>query len=420
MRNALNDGIYLAESLFRRLAEETADPPGVSRDAYGPGERRAHELVRDEAAGLGLEVTTDPAGNLFATIPGRDRSRRVIMGSHLDSVPHGGNYDGAAGVLAGLAVLAALRSARATPPLDVTVMGIRAEESTWFPYSYIGSKAALGILDPDVLDQVRRNDTGRTLADHMAGEGFDPVSVRRGETWIVPSSVAAYLEMHIEQGPVLEREQVSLGIVTGIRGSFRFRSGRCMGEYAHSGATLRTDRKDAVAATAQLIAALNDDWERWDEEGRDVALTFGILSTNPEAHAFSKVSGEVSFALDVRSLDIPTLKLVERRIKSLATAIEVQRGVSFDLGLRTESAPATMDIGLRQRLEESARTLGVSHRVMASGAGHDAAVFAGAGIPAVMLFVRNAHGSHNPEESMDMTDFAAAVRTMHDFIVGFS
>ena len=149
--------------LFTELAEISADPPGVTRASFGPVENTAHEMIRRESETIGLEHRTDAIGNLYVTLPGLDRNAPVLMtGSHLDSVPHGGNYDGAAGVLAGLYMLEEL-SAGPTPPCDVTLMVIRAEEMIWFPEHYLGSRAAFGLLPNDTPDRVRRSDTGQTL-----------------------------------------------------------------------------------------------------------------------------------------------------------------------------------------------------------------------------------------------------------------
>jgi N-carbamoyl-L-amino-acid hydrolase len=157
----------LAAMLFERLRAGSANPPGITRASYGEGEQMAHDLARATALQLQLEVITDFAGNLYMTLPGRDRSApAVMMGSHMDSVPHGGNYDGAAGVVAGLVALARLRRLGRTPQCDLTVMAIRAEELSWFPAHYIGSRAAFGRLPAEALEAVRF-DTGRKLAAHM-------------------------------------------------------------------------------------------------------------------------------------------------------------------------------------------------------------------------------------------------------------
>ncbi|MBN9508135.1 MAG: M20/M25/M40 family metallo-hydrolase, partial [Alphaproteobacteria bacterium] len=178
MRNALTPDIALATELFTALREATHDGVGITREAYGRGERVAHAIVRAAAERLGLEIVVDPAGNLLMTLPGRDRAApAVVMGSHLDSVRQGGNDDGAAGVLAALAALAGMRAGGFRPGCDVVALAIRAEEGgSWFPVGFPGSRAALGRLPASAL-QVRRLESGRTLGEHMKEEGFDPDAV---------------------------------------------------------------------------------------------------------------------------------------------------------------------------------------------------------------------------------------------------
>ena len=176
-----------AAALFDRLRADGDDAPGVSRDPYGAGEQRAHVTVAEAARALGLEIQTDAAANLYATWAGRDRAApAILIGSHLDSVPHGGNFDGAAGVVAGIVAVAALQRLGVVPSCDVTVMGIRAEESIWFQVSYIGSRGALGTLPDGALD-ARRTDTGRTLAAHIADCGGDPKALAAGRRALDPA-----------------------------------------------------------------------------------------------------------------------------------------------------------------------------------------------------------------------------------------
>lgn len=404
--------IALAERLFTTLAEKTSDGVGISRDSYGAGEQFAHDLVAETARGLGLELRTDAALNLYMTLPGRDRALpAVLTGSHLDSVPRGGNYDGAAGVLAGLAVLAGWIRDGYRPAQDTTVIAIRAEESAWFPVSYPGSKAALGRLPAEALDYERTDGAG-TLGARIAALGGDPAALARGEPQIEATRVARFVELHIEQGPVLLGANLPVGIVAGIRGSFRYREGTIAGSYGHSGATPRSHRHDAVVAAASLITRLNAHWARLEAEGADLAVTFGRLSTDPAQADFSKVPGHVDFCLDVRSSDPATLAAFETILASEVALVEQETAVRFDLGPRTGSTPAPMDAGLVAELVTAAAALGIGARVMPSGAGHDTATFALAGIPSVMIFVRNRNGSHNPAEAMEMADFAAGTRVL--------
>lgn len=402
---SLEAGSALARQLFDAMGERTADPPGVTRVAYGEGEREAFAMVAAAGRRLSAAATFDAAGNQFITLPGRDAGRTIYIGSHLDSVPHGGNFDGAAGVLIGMAALSAFAQMGEEPPFNLCVLCLRAEESCWFPHSYIGSKTALGRLDPSVLDTVRRSDTGLTLAEHMRDEGFDPEAVRKGRSIIDPGRTVAYLEPHIEQAPVLLTENIPIGLVTGIRGSFRYREAICHGAYAHSGATPRALRQDAVVASAELVMAMQSLWEGMEAAGHDLAVTFGMFGTDAAQHSFSKVAGETNLCLDVRSQDEATLAEVRDRIRTIVEEIGERRKVRFELGPMTGSMPALMSKKLIGQLERAASERGIGYKLMASGAGHDAATFAQAGIDAGMIFIRNENGSHNPDEWMEMADF---------------
>ena len=408
----LKAGQDLARRLFETLERESADPPGVTRKGYGEGERMAHELLVRETADFHVEIQHDAAGNLFLTLPGEDRSKQIIVASHIDTVPHGGNYDGAAGVVAGVAAQAIFHAAGRKPAFDLTVLVMRAEESCWFPYSYLGSKSALGILDPSVLDTLRRSDTGKTLAEHMVEEGFNPEGVKRGESLIKRDRVVAYFEPHIEQAPVLVDAGIAVGIVTGIRGSFRYRTAKCLGAYAHSGAMPRKYRQDTAAATGEFIHRMDQLWEAELDAGRDLTVTFGEIMTNPEQHGFSKVAGEMHICLDVRSQDKAELDSVQAKIDEVVADIAERRNVRFELGELTGSTPAVMSDKLQAMLAAAAKSTGTETLVMASGAGHDASTFALEGIPTAMLFIRNENGSHNPYEAMDLADFNQALAVL--------
>jgi N-carbamoyl-L-amino-acid hydrolase len=404
----LTPDVALAERLFDELRAATHDGVGITRTAYGEGERKAHSIVRAAAEAVGLETRADPVGNLLMTLPGTDRAaKRVLLGSHLDSVQSGGNYDGAAGVLAGLAAVAGMKRAGFVPGRDVTVVAVRAEEAgSWFPISYPGSRGALGLLKPEELS-VKRQDSGRTLAEHMREEGFRPDFVQNGGKTFSPADTAAFLELHIEQGPVLDVEGIPVGIITGIPGSRRLRGARLIGEYNHSGATPRKYRRDAAIALAELAHRVDERWVELEAQGHVLVCTFCVLGTTAEA-GFTKIAGEAEFQLDVRSVNPHSVDALMETLYDIVPEIEARRGVRFELGKETSSRAAPMDAGIQAGLTRAAEQLGVKHRAMASGGGHDAAAFVQAGIPAGMLFVRNQNGSHNPNEAMRMDDFAAA------------
>jgi N-carbamoyl-L-amino-acid hydrolase len=405
----------LAEALFDALAKATRQGRGIVRDSYGPGEQAAYDIVRAAAERLGLDIAIDPIGNMTMTLPGRDRSApRILIGSHLDSVPQGGNFDGAAGIIAGLCALAALQALAITPACDIVVMAIRGEESAWYDVSYIGSAGAFGLLEPAAL-AVPRFDTGQRLDEALIAQGFDPEPIRARRRLVDPASIRAYLELHIEQGPTLVRQGLPAAVVTGIRGCQRFRNARCIGAYAHSGAVERPDRQDAVAATVSLLHHMEQIWLEEEKLGADLVVTCGELFTDPAMHGPSKVAGETQFVIDLRSLSTETMARLAEEAREAAARIGAQYRVTFDLGATSDSAPGLMDPRLRTALM---RQLERPYE-MASGAGHDAVVFAGMGIPTAMIFVRNEHGSHNPDEAMHMADFAIATEALVGLLIDF-
>ena len=415
MAGTVQPDLEMAASLFEALRHATQRGRGVVRDSYGAGEQAAHDIVRSAAEAAGLETSVDALGNLFVTLAGRERNApRIIMGSHLDSVPQGGNFDGAAGVVAGLCVLSAMSRARVVPECDVSVMAIRAEESAWFDIAYLGSGGAFGLLDPDCL-AIERSDNGQSLEATLQQQGFDAQPIRERRRLLEPSGIRAYLELHIEQGPTLVARGLPAAVVSGIRGCKRFRNARCTGEYGHSGAVSRPYRRDAVAATVAFLHHMETVWLRHEEAGEDLVLTAGELCTDPDMHGPSKIAGETRFVLDIRGLSAATMEAVAAEARAAAARIGAAYRVDIDLGTTSDSPPAVMDSRLRSAL------MGLLERPfeMASGAGHDAAVFAQVGIPSAMIFVRNEHGSHNADEAMSLQDFAVGTRALLQLVMNF-
>jgi N-carbamoyl-L-amino-acid hydrolase len=304
------------------------------------------------------------------------------------------------------------------PPRDLVVMATRAEEAAWFPLSYPGSQAALGRLGLETLE-ARRSDSGRTLAEHMRGEGFDPDAVRRGVAGIDASRIAAFVEVHIEQGPRLVSANAPLGIVTGIAGGFRYVAASCFGAYGHSGAEPRFARRDSVLGFADLVAGLEAEWDALEREGHEATITFGRVQSDPSRHGGSRVLGELGFTLDVRSADAAVLDRIEARLHAIFAKVGAKRGVVFEPGPRFSWEPATMSSALIAGLDRAARDLQMQVPHMPSGAGHDAAAFAAANVPSAMLFVRNRNGSHNPHESMEIEDLDQAIRLLFHFVANF-
>jgi len=402
----------LCEALFDELRVATGDGVGITRESFGPGESRALDIVERAARALGLAAERDAGANLIVTLPGTQPELPYIAcGSHLDSVPQGGNFDGGAGVIAGLAVLAGMKRNGIAPRRTLKLFGLRGEESAWFGKAYIGSSALMGRLTREDLAMPHAV-SGRPLRDCMGAVGVDVDRVARGEPLIDRKMMAAWVELHIEQGPVLVARDLPIGIVTGIRGNLRHRSVECLGEAGHSGAVPRWLRRDAVFATAELISHLDRHWRTLLERGRDLVITSGIMSTDPAEHAIARIPGSLRFSFEMRSQSRETLETFYDLFLSECTDVAEQRNVEFRLDRRLESAPASMDPGWIERLRAAARDLGLPDETLPSGAGHDAAVFANAGVPSAMIFVRNEHGSHNPQESMRMSDFLAGVAVM--------
>lgn len=406
LKAAVLNQAALAATLFDELRAGTREGAGVTRPSYGDGEEFGHRLMAGHAAALGLELTRDNAANTYMRWPGRDPSApAVIIGSHLDSVPQGGNFDGAAGVVAGLVAIAALKRLGLSPACDIVVMGVRAEESVWFRVSYIGSRAALGTLPEGALD-ARRSDTNRTLAEHMATLGGDPAAIRGGARHLDPKRVRAFLELHIEQAPSLVAAERPVAICTGIPGNFRFPEARITGVQGHVGQPRRF-RRDAAIAASDFAMALDTIWAEHETAGIPMAFTLGRFGTDPAQHGMTIVPGSFEFSLDMRAYDETVLAGLERRLACAIQEVEQRRGVTFDLGRRTSAEIGHMDPGIRAALEKGADEMGIGWMPLGSPASHDAAAFAAAGVPSAMVFVRNRNGSHNPDEAMEIDDFLA-------------
>jgi N-carbamoyl-L-amino-acid hydrolase len=419
IRDAVSASRDFASALFDQLRRDGHDDPGVSRDTYGPGEQRAHATCAAEAAAMDLTIERDPAANLYMTLPGLDPSaKRVITGSHLDSVPHGGNFDGAAGVVAGLVAIQALRRLNLTPRRDITIMGIRAEESIWFQVSYIGSRAALGTLPEGSLD-ARRIDTGRTLAEHIADCGGDPSRVGAGHRYLDPARLHAFIELHIEQAPSLVEAGRSVGIGTGIPGNFRYPDAWIEGNNDHVGLPRRF-RRDAALAGAEFAMALDALWKDHDIRGIPMACTIGRFHTDAKQHGLTIVPGAFHFSLDVRAYDEAVLAELERSVDAIIAGIEQTRGVRFHRGVKARAAVGPVDPGIKTELTRGAAALGIPTIDLGSPASHDAAAFAACGVYMGLIFVRNTNGSHNANEAMTIEDFLDGTAVLTEWLINQS
>jgi N-carbamoyl-L-amino-acid hydrolase len=401
-----------AERLFGEVRAATFDGVGITRASYGEGEERAMAIVERYAREVGLIAERDAGQNLILRLPVEAPAKPIFIGSHLDSVPQGGNFDGLAGVVAGLLLLQHYHESGTAPPQPVRVLGLRGEESAWFGKTYIGSLGLAGKLAKEDLE-LRHRETGATLRSAFTALGMPVDRIERGEPLMDLSDAAAYIELHIEQGPALVARNWPVAIVTGIRGNIRHARVVAKGETGHSGAVPRWLRKDPVLAVADLLSRLDEHWRVLQQMGMDLVMTCGIISTNPASHAISVIPGEVNFSFEVRSQSTETLEQFYKLMRNECETIAAARGVQFQFDRRLNTEPAKMDHAWIERLLASGRSAGLEIETIASGAGHDAAVFANAGVPSGMVFIRNDHGSHNPHEAMEISDFMLGVEVLH-------
>ncbi len=406
----------VAAKLFDDVRQATFDGVGVTRASYGDGENRAMAIIEGFAQAEGLACERDAVDNRIIRVPGEPAGSPVLIGSHLDSVPQGGNFDGLAGVVAGLLVLLHYSRRGQVPPRPIHVLALRGEESAWYGKAYMGSLSLTGQLTTVDLD-LKQRETGRTMREDMQALGIDTARIEAGERLIDPARVAAYLELHIEQGPTMVARKWAVAPVTGIRGNVRHNRILCKGETGHSGAVPRWLRKDAVLAVAELMTRLDEHWRVLQQMGMDMVMTCGMVSTDPKSHAVSVIPGEVAFSFEVRSQDNDVLERFHKLMMEECERIGRSRGVEFQFDRRLYTAPATMDPAWVARLSRACEAESIDMEPMPSGAGHDAAVFANAGVSCGMVFVRNDRGSHNPHEAMDLQDFFSGVEVLHRAIV---
>jgi N-carbamoyl-L-amino-acid hydrolase len=398
-------------ALFSRIGSDSFDGEGTTRDAFGARETAAAETLAAFAHGKGLDAAFDGVGNLHVSAAGElDHKPEIMLASHVDSVPCGGNYDGLAGVIGGIAALLALRGT-GNGTRGLRVVGFRGEESPWFGTAYLGAKLLLGDLTPADLKTLRRFDTGRTLADHIAALGI-ALPAGQPKPAIPLDKLRAYLELHIEQGPLLEELGSPFGVATAMRGNIRFPFAKCLGEYAHSSAIPRPLRRDAVMATAKLLAAADERWRTLYEAGhQDLVFSCGIFHTDAAENAMTKIPGEVTFSLNMGGTDDVVMEDLCQTIFKRADELAHEHRVTFDFGKRVGTPALALDPSVIAAVESAAKEIG-TEAVRMPTVGHDAAMFARRKIPSSVLLIRNSHGSHNPAEHMEMADFITGVKVL--------
>jgi hydantoinase/carbamoylase family amidase len=376
----------------------------VTRVAFSVAELRARHYMIHLLQQAGLAVRVDGIGNLIARLPAATEGPAVALGSHVDSVPHGGRFDGAAGVVAALEVARAIREAgvRLRRPLEVIVFA--AEESSRFGFSTIGSSAMAGGSDPDRLLALTDRD-GERLGEILARFGItrdDVVAVRRA-----PGEIGHYLELHIEQGRVLVEEGKRLGVVRSIAAPCRLKVSY-RGRADHSGATPMHLRRDALAGAARLVAAVEDVCAA--PRATPVVGTVGVIDAKPGA--MNVIPGEATLWIDLRSTSLADRTACRDAVLAEARRLAEARGLQLEVTTLMEDAPVPMAAEVTELLAGVCAEQAIDHLVMDSGAGHDAmqmAAIARAG----MLFIPCREGiSHNPREWTSTEEIALGAEVL--------
>ncbi|MBO6899998.1 MAG: Zn-dependent hydrolase [Rhizobiaceae bacterium] len=375
-----------------------------TRTAFSQLYTDAREWLREEMRSVGLNTEIDAGANLIGTLPGqRNELGALGLGSHIDTVPDGGRFDGIAGVIAALEVAQAIKEAGLHLQHPLAVIDFLAEEPNRFGLSCVGSRAIAGELSAEMLQVA--SPEGETLAEGIARMGGDPRKL--DGPLLSPAHMRAFMELHIEQGIRLESAGDDIGIVTGIVGISRAEvtfSGRA----DHSGTTPMNRRQDALVAAAQFVSAVEERAGKSCEDGH--VATVGKLQVFP--NAANAVPGRVVLTLEVRALGMETVNAFFAWVENMVAKLEAERGVRGSIVPLSSGAPVAMDESLRMRLAKAAADADLSTQLMPSGGGHDTA-FMSRICPVGMIFIPCRDGrSHCPEEWSSTEQIALGARTL--------
>jgi allantoate deiminase len=368
--------------------------------------REAHELVSAWMRDAGMTPRVDAAGNLIGRLEtqGCDASRRVLLGSHLDTVIGAGRYDGILGVMVGLATAHAMRDAGANLPWALEVIGFSDEEGVRYGVPYLGSRALAGTLNATLLRTC--DDDGVSISQALRDFGVEPLEIPH---CAAAGNVVAYLEAHIEQGPLLELSGTPLGVVTAIAGQARLKV-EWLGEGGHAGTVPMPGRSDAFTAACRWALAV----ERLALEAPGMVATVGRIDVDPNVP--NCIPRRVRASLDIRHHEDAVRTAVTHELIELAEAAGRDSRLAVRVEYDHEHGATPLDAELTEALAASVEAEGFEPQRLVSGAGHDAGVMATVA-PTAMLFVRSPGGvSHHPAEAVTRDDVAAAIRVLIDFV----
>ena len=401
------DGGRLWERLGELAEIGRHEEGGVARLSFTPEERQAKQLVASYMREAGLAVREDAAGNLFGRREGKNPGApAVLVGSHVDSVMNGGDFDGPLGVLGGIEVLQTMQEEGVETERPVEVVAFTDEEGARFSLGMVGSRALTGALSQEDL---RHEDwEGVSIAEAMREAGLDPAGV--GGAARSPDSLAAYLELHIEQGKVLEGEGLPVGVVTGIAGPVWLRLS-LSGEAGHAGTTPMGARRDALAAAAEVVRIVE---EEASATGSTVG-TVGQIEARPGG--INIIPGRVDLSVDLRDIDEAVRDRAEGRIRTRAEEACGRRGVGLEFGELQRLPPAPCSEEIRASIAAACEGEGIRPFSLPSGAGHDGMHVAEL-CPMGMIFVRSRDGiSHNPKEWSSREDCEAGCKVLYSTVL---